>query len=229
MINEIKNKIEALLFASAKKLDVESISSILSIKKQDVINALTEMEKEINNRPSSVILINEGNLWGLNVKEKYSDVVSKIVSETELDKALMETLAVITWKYPVTQAEIIRLRHNKAYDHIKQLEEKGFIMKEKKGRSFQIKLTPKFFTYFDLPGKHAKETLKELFPNQSDEIEKSEQEIDIMEEQKVKAAEETENKKIQIQKQIADEKENEKNLKKELENLDSEFNLLEKG
>ena len=150
MEEDIKKKIEALLFASGKKMEVDAIANTLSVKKQDVMKVLPELEDEINNkRDSSVMLVNEGNSWGLMIKEKYSDVVQKIVSETELEKALVETLAVISWKYPATQAEIIRLRHNKAYDHIKQLEEKGFIMKEKKGRSFQIKLTPKFFNYFD--------------------------------------------------------------------------------
>ena len=72
------------------------------------------------------------------------------MAETELPKAVLETVAVIAWKAPVLQSEIIKIRNNKAYDHIKELVESGFIAKEKSSRSYKIKLTQKFFDYFDI-------------------------------------------------------------------------------
>ena len=49
------------------------------------------------------------------------------------------------------QSDIIKIRSNKAYEHIKELEEMQFLEKVRKGRTYQIKLTKKFFEYFDLP------------------------------------------------------------------------------
>jgi DNA-binding MarR family transcriptional regulator len=78
--------------------------------------------------------------------------VQKLLPETELSKTILETLAVIAWKHPVLQADVIKIRTNKAYDHIKELEELGFITKEKKGRSYLLKVSTKFREYFELPG-----------------------------------------------------------------------------
>ena len=61
------------------------------------------------------------------------------------------------WRYPIVQSEVVKLRNAKAYDHMKQLEEMGFVMKEKYSRTFKVKLTKKFFEYFDLPSDEAKQ------------------------------------------------------------------------
>ena len=117
-------------------------------------------------------------------KEKYLALIQNIVTETELDKSLMETLAVIAWKYPILQADVIRLRNNKAYDHLRELEEAGFIAREKKGRTRTIRLTPKFFEYFDLPPSKAKtqDAFKEIVPEEIREnIEKTEGDIEATE------------------------------------------------
>ena len=98
-------------------------------------------------------------------------------------RPLMETLAVIAWKYPVLQADVVKIRHNKAYDHLKQLDELGFITRMRFGRTNKITLTSKFFEYFDLPSKEqAKEVFKNVVPeNIREKIEKSEEEIDEVE------------------------------------------------
>jgi hypothetical protein len=90
----------------------------------------------------------------------------------------METLAVIAWKYPILQSEVIKIRHNKAYEHMKQLKEMGFVVKEKSGRTFKIKLTDKFFNYFDLPTQDAKDAFKKVIPEDiQKEIMEKEKEI----------------------------------------------------
>ncbi len=49
------------------------------------------------------------------------------------------------------------MRGNSAYDHIRTLKELEFITSEPKGRSRLLKLTPKFFDYFDIVEKEMKE------------------------------------------------------------------------
>ena len=73
----------------------------------------------------------------------------------------METLSVIAWKNPALQSDIIKIRTNKAYKHIGELEEAGFIESIKHGRTKLLKLTKKFYDYFDLEGdKDIKEALR---------------------------------------------------------------------
>jgi len=207
--NNAKNKVEALLFSSARRMSIEEIGELTGIKDLEAIKkALNELKTDYESRGGSVALIEDGRHWKLNVKDHYLPIVQKIVSRTELDKPLMETLAVIAWKYPILQSEVIRIRHNKAYDHLKQLEEMEFITRNKFGRTRKITLTEKFFEYFDLPSEEAREAFKRVVPKDVQEkVEKTEQEIiegeKILEEVKKK-----EEKAEEAKEEIKKEKEN---------------------
>jgi len=217
-----KNKIEALLFSSGRKMSIEEISRLSGIRNQESIKqALNELKKEYEERGSSVMLFEEGDGWKLTVKEHYLPVVQKIVTQTELDRPLMETLAVIAWKYPVLQATVVKIRHNKAYDHLKQLEEMGFITRTKYGRTKRIALTQKFFDYFALPNKEkAQEAFKDKIPEDvKKSVEKIEQEIEESERKAEKIR-----KRLEENKRLAEEeRKKEENIGKELDKMDKEL------
>ena len=128
-------------------------------------------------------------MWKLTTKDDHHNVVRKIVSETELTKSQLETLAVIAFKYPIKQSDLIRIRTNKAYDHLSELEKTGFITRQKYGRSKLIRLTDKFFEYFDLPQDRLKERFKG-FEELAESIEKKEEQIEDLKERQRKQAEE---------------------------------------
>ncbi len=143
-------KIEALLFASGKYLAEEYISSITELKGAKLKAALKKLEEHYANTDTSLKLFREKDEWKLNIQEEYSPIVNKIVAETELPSYVMATLAVIAYKNPVLQSEVVDVRGSNAYEHIKMLEEKGFIKKEKHGRTYKLKVSDKFFEYFDV-------------------------------------------------------------------------------
>ncbi len=157
---DIKNKVEALLFASGKFIDDDHVAELAELPVKTVKEALLELKEEFDQSNGSIMLVSEGSSWKMNVKENYIDLVRKIVADTELSKTVLETLAVIAWKTPALQSDVIKIRTNKAYEHISELIEAGFITKEKYGRSYMIKLTEKFFEYFDLEGT---EDIKDIF------------------------------------------------------------------
>ena len=111
---------------------------------------LEQLKKEYGDRQSPMIVLEENGEWKMSTRERYLTSVRKITPHMEFPKTLMETLAVIAWKQPILQADVIRIRTNKAYDHIIELEKLGFVVKEKFSRTYKLKLTQKFFDYFDL-------------------------------------------------------------------------------
>src|SRR3989338_2778751 len=186
----LKGKIEALLFSSWRKMSIEEISKLSRSKPEEIQNALAALKKEYDEKDSSVMLVNEGDFWKLTVREQFLPLVQKIVTETELSKTVTETLAVIAFKYPIKQSDLIKIRTNKSYDHLKELEEMGYISRQKHGRTNLIKLTQKFFEYFDLPEEKLKEVFKD-FVSIAKAIEDKEMDIKkIKKEQKAKAEEE---------------------------------------
>ena len=203
----LKSEIEALLFSSGRKMSIEELSKLSRKKPEEVQNALVELKKEYDDKATSVMLVNEGNYWKLTVREQFLSLVQKIVTETELTKTVTETLAVIAFKYPIKQSDLIKIRTNKAYDHLKELEEMGYISRQKHGRTNLIKLTPKFFEYFNLPEEKLKEQFSD-FAGIAKAIEDKEKEIDtIKKEQKEKEEEE---------------KKKDENIGKEVDLLDDE-------
>ena len=184
-MSNVRNKIEALLFNAARRMTIEELSKHTKIFDIDKIKeALVEIKLDYQNRGGPVQLFEDAGAWKLGIKDEYRQIAERVTTTAEMNKPLMETLAVIAWKYPVVQSEIIKIRHNKAYDHMSRLEEEGFITRSKFGRTRKVTLTEKFFDYFDLPNKEkAREAFKEVVPAEvKDQVEKDEKEIDEAEE-----------------------------------------------
>ena len=89
----------------------------------------------------------------LQVKEEHMDIVEKLCP-VELKPAVLRTLSVIALKEPIRQTDLKELRGSTAYEHVQELLDKGLISrtKDKNGRSYNLKTTPKFSEYFKLKG-----------------------------------------------------------------------------
>ena len=148
-----KRILEALLFSTGQGMSVEELSRISGIPIGKTKKYLSELEKEYNTRSSdesALMIIHEGNVWRMIVRETYTSYTSRIVAELEMKRPVLSTLAVIAWKSPVMQSEVVKIRGTPAYDHIKELEEKDFITKEKKGHSYILRVTDRFKQYFEV-------------------------------------------------------------------------------
>ena len=158
----VKSKAEAVLFSTGSRISLEEISRLCRSRKEEVLVALQELQKEYDERQSSLMLVEEGEFWKFTVRDHFIPMVRKIVTETELTKSVLETLSVIAFKYPILQSDLIKIRTNKAYDHLVELEKSGYISRQKHGRTNLIKLTEKFFKYFDLTEEKLREQFKDF-------------------------------------------------------------------
>ncbi len=170
-MSELKKQIEAILFASGKKVTYEDLARLCNTDISSVKDAVQDLKKGYEEKDSPLILTEEADGWKMTVREKYLSLVHKMLPETELSKSVLETLAVIAWKQPVLQSEVIRIRTNKAYEDISELVERGFISKEKSGRSYLLRVTNKFKEYFELP---SKEAIKKVFKDIQEHIKQEE-------------------------------------------------------
>ena len=175
-------KVEAVLFAVGKEISVERLACLCSLDIPLTEQILTQLEQDYQQRDHSLKLTQKENGWKLTVKDEFVPLVSNLVSSTELERPLMETLAVIAWRYPIIQSEVVKLRNASAYDHMRQLEEMGYIQKEKFGRTYKVKLTKRFFEYFDLPSEEAKQAFIKQVPsevlNEAEQVSKEADEVE---------------------------------------------------
>jgi len=161
-----EKKVEAVIFAVGKEITSERISSLCSIPIEEVDTIMQKLTTEYDQRDHSLKIVKKENGWKLTVRDEFIPLVSNIVTSTEMNGSMMETLAVIAWRYPIIQSDVIKLRGSSAYDHMRELEQQNFIAKEKFGRTYKLKLTQKFFEYFDLPSEDAKQAFLKQVPSQ---------------------------------------------------------------
>lgn len=186
---ELTKQVESILFSSGRKMPIEELTKLCKTNSDEVNKALNQLKSKYDSEDSSLMLVEEAGSWKLTVREKYLPLVQRIVTETELPRTLIETLAVIAWKAPILQSKVIDIRTNKAYDHLKELEEAGYISREKHGRTKMIKLAKKFYDYFDLPPEKAMEKFQKFESVEKAIIEKEQEAKKLKEEVKKKREE----------------------------------------
>ncbi|MCD6575945.1 MAG: SMC-Scp complex subunit ScpB [Nanoarchaeota archaeon] len=163
-----KAKVEALLFAT-NGLTVDEIVKRTGINKREVRKILDELELEYLDESKGVQVVNEGEIWKMSVKPEHTPNVKDLLPP-EMPKSLIKTLAVIAANKPIKQSTVVKVRGNKAYDHIKRLEKMGFIITEKHGTTQLIDLTEKFFEYFQVVESELKEKVKQHVGEESENL-----------------------------------------------------------
>ena len=151
-MQQLKSRIEAVLFTTAKALTAKEIGEILETDADSVEEALLELIMDYSSRDGA-LEIDDENGYILQVKEEHMDIVEKLCP-VELKPAVLRTLSVIALKEPIRQTVLKDMRGSTAYEHVQELLDKGLISrtKDKNGRSFNLKTTPKFAEYFKLKG-----------------------------------------------------------------------------
>lgn len=149
--NTLKARIEAVLFITARAVSTDEISNILDVEKEDIEEAMLDLIMDYSSREGALEIDDEDG-YIIQVKEDYIDIV-ELLCPVDLKPAVLRTLSVIALKEPIRQTDLKELRSN-AYEHIQELLEKGLIIrtKDKNGRSYNIKTSPKFAEYFKLKG-----------------------------------------------------------------------------
>jgi segregation and condensation protein B len=161
-IDEIKAKIESILYCVPEGVNIDVLANKLNLGfKADILKILKEMQAEYNKRKGGIKLIQEGDKWKFSIPSEYTNLILD-AALPEFDKAVLETLAYIGWRGGSRQCDVVRVRSNKAYNHIKLLIEKGFIESSKSGLSKWLQPTRKFYEYFNIEPKQKLPVPKEI-------------------------------------------------------------------
>jgi len=149
-MKEIKSKIEALLFCMQEGIDTKTMSKLCGMGSTGhVKNVILSLQEDYSKRNSGLQILEKNGLWFLTIVDTHLDVVRK-AAKPEMDKSVLQTLAYIAHKKNIRQSDVIRVRSNKAYEHIKNLEDSGLIEAKKDGSTRRLSPTKKFYEYFNL-------------------------------------------------------------------------------
>jgi segregation and condensation protein B len=145
-----KARLEAALYLSEEPVDKEQIADILDLGSMGYVDMLIEEFKEqLDEEHRGLELVETPEGFEMKVKKDHIEHVSHLAPHQDLNEGQLRTLSLIAFNSPVEQTDIVDIRGNRAYQHVKELEKRGFLSKEKDGRTAELDVTDHFLEYFD--------------------------------------------------------------------------------
>jgi segregation and condensation protein B len=144
-------KVEAVLFLSGRFMSLQELIAFTGINPISLKEILARLQQKYASDESGITIINNNEFYKMDVKPQFAELVNKLATgSSEFSKAEQETLAIIAHKQPITQAVVVKIRGNKAYEHIKKFIDAGLIKAKKAGRTLLLSLDQKFYDYFSI-------------------------------------------------------------------------------
>ena len=151
--SSLEKEIEAIIFAAAEPLDIETIQSKISTK-TGIEKVLLKLQSEYSSRGINLVCISKK--WSFRTSPNLSNLmIQEKTVEKKLSRAAIETLAIIVYHQPVTRAEIEEIR-GVAFgtNTLEILMELNWVKpggrKDVPGRPIQYVTTDDFLSHFNL-------------------------------------------------------------------------------
>jgi segregation and condensation protein B len=156
---KLKHIVEAALLAAGRPLSLEQIQGLFSElerpERNDLRDAIALLEGEYVTRGLRVIEVASG--WRIQVREEMASWLSRLWQDrpARYSRALLETLALIAYRQPITRGEIEDIRGVSVSSNImRTLTERGWVRivghRDVPGRPGMYATTREFLDYFGL-------------------------------------------------------------------------------
>lgn len=166
--DRLENIIESLLFASDKALSLSDLKRLLGDRDGKKISAAVQALIE-KRRYTGIQVVTLSTGWHLRTHVDNAAWVSKLLvgKPVRLSRAMMETLAIVAYRQPVTRPEIDDIRGVDCGPVLKTLLDRGLVRiigkKEEVGRPMLYGTTPEFLRVFNLSDLTGLPTLREFY------------------------------------------------------------------
>ena len=155
-----KKLIEAALFISPRPLNIDELMRISSIGSLGLLKKEVEaLKTEYTERGIEIIETQEG--WQMQVKQEFLSKVANLTPYSDLSEGAKRTLAVVIYKEPLKQSELIKMQGNQAYVYVKELEKRALIKSERAGHTKNLRVTNEFERYFGESKEAIRERIRE--------------------------------------------------------------------
>jgi segregation and condensation protein B len=165
----LKSILESLLFAAGEPLSIAKIAAVLEgVPKAEIQNSLVTLgaEYSANNRGLAIEEVAGG--YQLRTPKEHAQYVRRLLAARppRLSRPLLETVAIIAYRQPITRPEIEQLRGVDTGGVLETLLERRLIKiagrKEAPGRPMMYATTPEFLEVFSLKDLDSLPDLKEF-------------------------------------------------------------------
>ncbi len=149
MDSNAKAVIEAALFAAGRTLTPKELADLSDLSEERARAIADDLASEYANRGSGIEIKNIGEGYSMQVRFGLAGRVLSFAPK-EIEAPLIRTLAIIAYKQPIKQSDLVEIRGNKSYDHVKELESRGLINAVRQSRTKLLTTTRGFADYFGI-------------------------------------------------------------------------------
>jgi segregation and condensation protein B len=149
-MKNLRSLIEAALYMSNEPISVEQMSKMFKAEPENVKEAVLEIKKDMESSEHGVYVLETTQGFQIRVKPRFAPSVRKLTPYKDLGRGLLRVLALVAYKQPITQSEIVKVIGNRTYEYVKVLTEKGLIKAIKQSRTKALVPTKEFANYFGL-------------------------------------------------------------------------------
>ena len=175
---ELKSAMEALLFISGSPVSLDRLAGIFEEASPEQLEAqLALLRQEGETRGSGLMLVEVAGGYQLTTRPEHAGWIRKFKSSkgpSKLSRPALETLAIISYKQPITRAEMEAIRGVNVGGIVRNLMERRLVKivgkKDVPGKPMLYGTSMEFLNYFGLKDLSALPTLKEF-----QELEESEE------------------------------------------------------
>ena len=165
-VSKLKPALEAALFMSSEPLSLQDLAKLTGRIEEEIRAALVEMKAELEKEDKGVHILETNAGYVLKVKPEFTNMVRTLSPYQDLSRGLLRVLAMVAYKQPITQSQIVKVIGNRAYEYVKKLGERGLIKTVKQSRTKALIATKEFAEYFGL---ERPEDFKKFFEEQMKE------------------------------------------------------------
>jgi len=164
---KLKPILESLLFVAEKPVSTKELAGVTGHMLSDVQSTLSEIENDFSK--SGIRLVRKGEYFSFVSAPENAKEVSVLLNEElrhDLSQAALETLAIVTYKQPLTRMEIEEIRGVNTDQIVRSLMIRGLITevgrKEAVGKPILYGTTMEFVQYFGLDKEDSLPKIEEL-------------------------------------------------------------------
>jgi segregation and condensation protein B len=111
--NEQKGLLEAILFVNGKSVSLDDLLGIFEFSKKDLSDIIEELNQDYQERKSGFTVVPVAGGYQLFSNPVFKDELTELFgkrNENKLPKTVLETLAIIAYKQPMSKEEVDKVR-----------------------------------------------------------------------------------------------------------------------
>lgn len=155
--DEIVKRVEAILFVAGEPIEMAVLADTLLVNIDDFKIIMEKYAKSLLDNDRGIKIVRLENRLQMITNEKYFDVIEKIFKKKaipKLSESALETLAIISFRQPISKSEISRIRGVNSDYNVNRLMEFNIVCEvgraDTPGRPILLGTTDEFLKYYGI-------------------------------------------------------------------------------